>query len=313
MTYADNTLPSDPPLGLENTEDIRALLRPPQTPGSIPAPPPDTDAPEVVAVELESLQPGWSREAACCDEHVLYVVLDGRLSVSANDDEFSLASSEGILLTAGTEHSQSVTSDRETQRIVVSFRWEGLNPGLPFVLQDGAGRLRELVQWLLVERQAVFNGADRYRSDVVRLLLSESQRLAIDSSGVLEKRLRAYVLEHVDEPISLEDLAKHVGMGRFHLCRKYRKLTGHPPMHAVRAIRMEQARELIRTTRLPLRVVAKRVALRSEQHLSRLLKVHFGVGVRELRAASCNVPDLGGNGGPEPSDNGGNGRGRAEV
>jgi transcriptional regulator GlxA family with amidase domain len=49
---------------------------------------------------------------------------------------------------------------------------------------------------------------------------------------------------------------------------------------------MEQARDLIRGTTLPLRTIAKRVGLRSEQHLSRLLRTHFGVGVRELRAGT---------------------------
>ena len=52
-----------------------------------------------------------------------------------------------------------------------------------------------------------------------------------------------------------------------------------------RALRLERAKDLIRSTALPLKAIAPEVGFGSAQHLCRLLHDRFGVGVRELRGA----------------------------
>jgi AraC-like DNA-binding protein len=213
----------------------------------------------------------------------LVVVVDGRLVLRTETETLTLSSGEAVLVPPGTAYGENVGGSNEMQRLVITFEWSAAEILPLHVLRDGAGRLRELTQWLMVERHAQFMGADAYRRNVLSLIIGECQRLSTDSTGALEKRVRAFVLEHMGQSISLEMLAKHIGMGRYHLCRKLRNSTGQSPMCIVRSIRLELARELIRCTQLSLREVATRVGLQNEQHLSRLLRAHFGVGVRELR------------------------------
>jgi len=66
--------------------------------------------------------------------------------------------------------------------------------------------------------------------------------------------------------------------------REYERLCGLTPMADVRRIRLQQARNYILTSNDPLKVIATRVGLVSENHLSRLLKETFGLGVRQMRS-----------------------------
>jgi AraC-like DNA-binding protein len=239
--------------------------------------------PRLCSVCHEVFPSRWSRDACAQTAYRLVVIVDGRLVLKTETEQLTLSSGEAVLIPPDTACGELVAGNDEMQRLLVTFEWNG-GEILPLqVLRDGAGRLRELTQWLIVERHAQFKGAEAYRRNVLSLVVGECQRLSTDSTGALEKRIRAFVLEHMGQPISLEVLAKHIGMGRYHLCRKLRTSTGQSPMCIVRSIRLELARELIRCTQLSLREVATRVGLQNEQHLSRLLRAHFGVGVRELR------------------------------
>jgi AraC-like DNA-binding protein/mannose-6-phosphate isomerase-like protein (cupin superfamily) len=251
--------------------------------------------PELVGATQELLPAGWRRTAEVSQHHRVVLVMSGTMHLVSPAGELQVNEGEALLLPAGTHYEEFASDTLPLKRVCVAFHWPHMGSLSPeesgaCVVTDGANRLRDLVQWLVVERQATFSESGEYRVNLLRLIVSECRRLTLDDSGALEKRIRAYSLEHVSEPITLAELALHVGMGRFHLCRKYRELTGETPMHAVRTVRLERARDLIRSTTLPLRGIAKRVGLRSEQHLSRLLNLHFGMGVKELRAGTSSQP-----------------------
>ncbi len=255
--------------------DIREILRPAAIPDV--APPAATTA-EVTVDESPLL---GSRQLANPDQHQLILVLDGRLQIESDSLNVTVEAGEAMWLTPCGD--TALHSANPTRLCVVASAWGVSLPEHREPVRDAAGRLREITQWLTMELRSEFDGAEEYRLTLLRLLAGEWLRLNTDDMCVLEKRLRAYVLEHIEEPISLEVVARHVGVGRYHLCRKYRRATGQSPMHAVRTVRLERARELLATTKLPLRIVAKRVGLSSEQHLSRLLRSHFQVGVRDIR------------------------------
>jgi AraC-like DNA-binding protein len=213
----------------------------------------------------------------------LVVIVRGELTAEIGEVKYRVRAGESLWVPGGTSWTEWVQGDDELERILVAFDGGDTEYERPAVARDGAGRLRELCEWLVAEKHATFSGAVEYREIVLLLLLRELARLASDGAGLLEKQTRAYVLDHLDQRISLGDLAKNASMSRYYFCRLYRRLTGHSPMEGVRAIRMERARDLVRSTSLPLRVIATQVGLGSGQHLSRLLRAHFGVGVKELR------------------------------
>jgi AraC-like DNA-binding protein len=263
---------------LSFVSDIREILRPAALPNVAPDEStliPSTD------ISVDEAPLTGTRELTGENLHRLVLVLGGRVQIETDDLSVPVESGEAMWL--GPCSRVALSASEPARLCIVSSSWIVSLPRHAEPVRDAAGRLREIAQWLTMELRADFDGAEEYRATLLRLLAGEWLRLNSDDMCVLEKRLRAYVLEHIEEPISLEVVARHVGVGRYHLCRKYRRATGQSPMHAVRTVRLERARELLATTKLPLRVVAKKVGLSSEQHLSRLLRSHFQVGVRDIR------------------------------
>ena len=263
--------------------EVRAVMRPPSaTDWEVDSGP--TDArPFLTGAFRERCPTGWTGEVSATTSERLMVVVRGEITAELAGERYRVRAGESLGIPAGTAWTEWVNGDDELERILISFDGGGIEHDRPVVARDGAGRLRELCEWLVAEKHATFTGAVEYREIVLLLLLREQARLASDSAGLLEKQTRAYVLDHLNHRISLGDLAKNAGMSRYYFCRLYRRLTGHSPMEGVRSIRMERARDLVRSTNLPLRVIAKQVGLGSGQHLSRLLRSYFGVGVKELR------------------------------
>ncbi|HHN46497.1 MAG TPA: AraC family transcriptional regulator [Planctomycetes bacterium] len=97
------------------------------------------------------------------------------------------------------------------------------------------------------------------------------------------ERVMTYVEAHMEEKITLDALARVVGLSKYHFVRKYRQATGLTPLAHIRRVRLEAARSLLLTTDLPLKAVAQRVGMANEYHLSRLLRKHLSIGVRDVR------------------------------
>jgi AraC-like DNA-binding protein len=237
----------------------------------------------LIGASLEKLLPSAAEKTGTEVDRVALVILRGSAQLQVGDQRFTLAAGEVAFLPPGTAYAETAAGNRPADRIALIFATEEIALNEPAVVRDSAGRLRELANWLVSERRSSFPGAESYRDRLLDLFLSEVARLQDDSCTALERQTRSYVIEHLADPITLQDLASNVGMSRHYFCRLYHKVSGESPMTTVRNLRLERARELALTTKLPLRVIAERVGLNSQYHLSRMLRTHFGVGVKELR------------------------------
>jgi transcriptional regulator GlxA family with amidase domain len=78
----------------------------------------------------------------------------------------------------------------------------------------------------------------------------------------MDKRVRtalAFMEAHFDEPLTLDDIARHVGVGRDHFLRLFHRDTGHTPIHALRVMRLTEAERLLSSSALSLKEIAARV------------------------------------------------------
>ena len=245
--------------------------------------------PSLIAVEEQQLAPGWrgqGEELACFELTVLVRGQQGTMFGDAEErEEVTAGPVEALLLRAGTKREERNVGDVDLHRLRVTFQWHGEVPTVPMCLQDTSGRLHEIASWLVAERDAQFPSVDDYRQGLLRALVSEYLRLSVVAASRIEEKTRTYMLRHLGKSITLEDLATNVGMSRYYFCRVYKEVAGHTPMEHLRALRLERAKDLIRSTALPLKAIAPEVGFGSAQHLCRLLHDRFGVGVRELRGA----------------------------
>lgn len=96
-------------------------------------------------------------------------------------------------------------------------------------------------------------------------------------------RLSEYVLDHLDEPVGVERLARALGMSARSLSRWCREHMGAPPAEIVRRVRLDEACRLIETTDVPLKVIAANTGLGDTSTLWRVFIRHLGVTPAEYR------------------------------
>lgn len=98
--------------------------------------------------------------------------------------------------------------------------------------------------------------------------------LATEDEG-LAKALR-YIREEAFHKIQVEDVARHAGVGRRSLERKFSKLVGKSIDQSIRQTRLERARILLRDSKLPLNEIAERCGFSSTDYFSKVFKAQTG-------------------------------------
>ena len=97
------------------------------------------------------------------------------------------------------------------------------------------------------------------------------------------KRVRDYMLEHLAETVSLDELALVAHVSKFHLVRSFKTATGTTPHQYLVALRMQAAANLLRSTQLPVKEIAVRCGYRSPGQFSTAVRRHHGVTPMEMR------------------------------
>lgn len=96
--------------------------------------------------------------------------------------------------------------------------------------------------------------------------------------------LRAWALRHLDEPLTVDLLARRARLSRRTLIRRFHEETGLPPMQWLSDARVDRARELLEDSDLSMAVVARRSGLGTPANLRTLFKRRLGVPPSAYRA-----------------------------
>ena len=120
------------------------------------------------------------------------------------------------------------------------------------------------------------------------LVAGHTAALPASSRGALGKdqlrRLRDYVIAHLDEPIGVEALADIAGRSPFHFTRVFARSVGMTPHRYVVHLRLQRAIELVREGRSGLAEIAARTGFADQSHLSRWVRRVHGVPLSRLTA-----------------------------
>lgn len=98
------------------------------------------------------------------------------------------------------------------------------------------------------------------------------------------KRLRDYVMTHLDEPIDVSTLAGIAGRSPFHFSRVFTRSVGMTPHRYVVHLRLQRAIELVREGEVSFAQIAARTGFADQSHLSRWVRRVRGVSLSELAA-----------------------------
>ncbi len=130
------------------------------------------------------------------------------------------------------------------------------------------GPLREL---------AVDRATNDLLIDLISVLLGpwhnqERQHLSPTS----KKRVESYIKTHIDEPISLDDLAHAAGLSKFHFLRAFKADYGQTPMATVRERRLTAALDLLAGSNTSIIQIALQCGFSDHSHFSSAFRQRFG-------------------------------------
>lgn len=89
-------------------------------------------------------------------------------------------------------------------------------------------------------------------------------------------RVKPWLLRHLDQPLNLDQLARHLAISRSHLSRRFSSETGMTLRQYLQALRMKHAASLISERKLPVSTAALEVGYQSLGHFSAAFKRHHG-------------------------------------
>lgn len=96
--------------------------------------------------------------------------------------------------------------------------------------------------------------------------------------------LQDWMLSHLDEPLNVAKLSSRAAMSERNFRRVFQKETGGSPAAFVDRARLEAARRLLEEGELPVKTIAARVGLHTEQALRKLFLRFIGITPRDYQA-----------------------------
>lgn len=99
----------------------------------------------------------------------------------------------------------------------------------------------------------------------------------------LVRRACALIAKSLAEPPSIERLAAQLHVTPRTLLRRFRRALDVSPLGYVQSVRVERARTLLETTRLPIKRIADRLGYLDESAFRRLFRRHLGIAMSEYR------------------------------
>jgi AraC-like DNA-binding protein len=108
------------------------------------------------------------------------------------------------------------------------------------------------------------------------------------SNGLSRQRLKRvcdYIETHLDDRLTLTDLAVVASLSPYHFSRSFKKAVGVGPQRYVMHRRVERAKALIRRTNQPLALIARAVGFSDQSHLTSVFRREIGITPGHFRNA----------------------------
>lgn len=97
------------------------------------------------------------------------------------------------------------------------------------------------------------------------------------------QRAIQFMQEQYQNPLSLEDIAAHVNMSRFHFARLFKRECGCSPHEYLILTRLNCAKHLLKTTDLPVKVIAQKVGYQNVSSFSSAFAERVGLAPTQFR------------------------------
>src|SRR5262245_13479503 len=177
-------------------------------------------------------------------------------------------------------------SDSTGSRIELRFERELVDP-----------RLRALATAVDVERTAGFPSGHLFLDSIEQALARalvvgyavRDHSVRVHRGGLSPaklRKIRELMQEKMEEDLSLEEMARTVGLSAAHFSQVFRYTTGLTPYHCLLWFRVQRAKEMLRSAEMRVLDVAIACGFKTQQHFARVFRRMCGASPTEYRYQS---------------------------
>ena len=245
----------------------------------------------------------------------LVIVLSGTATHLVNDEEFYITKGDVFIIGADTVHGYQDTHDFHICNIMFQndFFFENeydikKTPGFQglFIIEPILSQKRHFHNMLkldLYDFETVKKMIDRmieeyyvkqagyktlltgcfYELSVMlsRLYTKSGEHSENDVIGMAKSI--AYLESHYMEELTLKEIAKIAGFSPRHFSRRFYEIKQTTPVHYIQLMRTQQAAFYLKSTDLPVSIIAAKCGFSDSNYFSRLFKKHYKVSPSEFR------------------------------
>ncbi len=119
--------------------------------------------------------------------------------------------------------------------------------------------------------------------ELQKVLLLELQKVRENESSRPIREAKQYIMQNFDKNITLEEVCEYVGFSTTYFSAMFKKETGEGFAKYLTRIRMEEAKNLLRETGLPVSEICERVGYSDRKHFTHTFHKIAGVNPAEYR------------------------------
>lgn len=230
----------------------------------------------------------WLHQRRTIDSYELILVLEGTVYLAEESQEYALQKNELLLLEPHREHYGTRTVSAPT-----AFYWFHYFTDLPLPLKHFDGEdvheLRRLMKQLL-HRTNTPTDSPRAADAAGYLIFEELVRLAREretSNRALSAKLTEYVRNAPD--VTVAELARRLGYNADYLGKYFKKTHGIGLKEYLTAERLKLARDLLLTTGLSVKQIARESGFRDENLFIKFFTYHEALSPTAFRNKYSNT------------------------
>jgi len=165
-----------------------------------------------------------------------------------------------------------------------------LSPSAPLLSGQSRERIQHEFVQIMEEMRREAIGYQRIVGARTMLILAtataSSLRRSFEGTDILYaiENGKAQLIDQLDQNISMEEMAAGLGVGYSLFRKAFRKYIGMSPAQYHLELRINEAGNLLRTTTLPIAMIAARVGFESPAYFCRIFKRKTGHAPSEYRA-----------------------------
>lgn len=242
-------------------------------------------------------QETWAYREHTFVQNKFYFVTGGRCRLTIEGKRYIGTAGTWFFIPAGTRHSYTSFAGEPLQKQWIHF---DLYPNadmasmlrLPFAVTVPPDDPSYILFNKLTEANHSKRLTDRLNAKAYLLqLLGRFVAIAkvgddVNINGEEEERIQhllAYVHEHLDKRLGVDELAAYCHLHPTHFIRYFRNRTGQTPARYVNERRMEAAKRLLEETSLPVVSIMEQIGLQEPSHFARLFRKQYALTPTEYR------------------------------